>query len=119
MEDVAERMGSKDFRWVVMAIRIQRQVGGNLAEVLATTSATQRERERMRRQEQLLTADGRLSAYVLFGLPIVFALYLMATRPYYLKPLVTDPIGWVLLGGMGIFLVTGAFWLRKVVDVEV
>jgi tight adherence protein B len=119
MEDVAERMGSKDFRWVVMAIRIQRQVGGNLAEVLATTAATLRERERLRRQVQVLSAEGRLSAYVLFGLPIVFALYLMATRPYYLKPLVTDPIGWVLLGGMGIFLVTGAFWLRKVVDVEV
>jgi tight adherence protein B len=119
MDDVAERMGSKDFRWVVMAIRIQRQVGGNLAEVLATTAATLRERERLRRQVQVLSAEGRLSAYVLFGLPIVFALYLMATRPYYLKPLITDPIGWVLLGGMGIFLVVGAFWLRKVVDVEV
>jgi tight adherence protein B len=119
LDDVADRMSSKDFRWVVMAIRIQRQVGGNLAEVLATTAATLRERERLRRQVQVLSAEGRLSAYVLFGLPIVFALYLLATRPYYLKPLVTDPIGWVLLGGMAIFLVVGAVWLRKVVDVEV
>ena len=119
LDDVAERMSSKDFGWVVMAIRIQRQVGGNLAEVLATTAATLRERERLRRQVQVLSAEGRLSAYVLFGLPIVFALYLMATRPYYLKPLITDPIGWIMLVGMGILLVVGGFWLRKVVDVEV
>jgi tight adherence protein B len=119
LEDVADRMGSKDFRWVVMAIRIQRQVGGNLAEVLSTTAATLRERERLRRQVQVLSAEGRLSAYVLFGLPIFFALYLMTTRAEYLKPLITDPIGWILLALMGILLAVGAFWLRKVVDVEV
>jgi tight adherence protein B len=119
LDDVADRMGSKDFSWVVMAIRIQRQVGGNLAEVLATTAATLRERERLRRQVQVLSAEGRLSAYILFGLPIVFALYLMATRPDYLKPLVTDPLGWVMLAGMGFFLAVGGVWLRKVVTVEV
>jgi tight adherence protein B len=119
LDDVADRMGSKDFRWVVMAIRIQRQVGGNLAEVLATTAATLRERERLRRQVQVLSAEGRLSAYILFGLPIVFALYLTATRPSYLKPLVTDPIGFVLLGMMGILLLVGGLWLRKIVNVEV
>jgi tight adherence protein B len=112
-------MASKDFSWVVMAIRIQRQVGGNLAEVLATTAATLRERERLRRQVQVLSAEGRLSAYILFGLPVFFSLYLIAVRPAYLKPLVTDPIGWVLLGGMAILLTVGAFWLRKVVKVEV
>jgi tight adherence protein B len=119
LDDVGDRMRSKDFHWVVMAIRIQRQVGGNLAEVLATTAATLRERERLRRQVQVLSAEGRLSAYVLFGLPVVFSLYLMAARPYYLKPLIDDPIGWVLLGGMAIFLTVGALWLRKVVQVEV
>lgn len=119
LDDVADRMDSKDFSWVVMAIRIQRQVGGNLAEVLATTAATLRERERLRRQVQVLSAEGRLSAYILFGLPVFFALYLLAARPEYLKPLITDQIGWVLLGGMAILLVTGAFWLRKVVTVDV
>jgi tight adherence protein B len=119
LDDVADRMGSKDFRWVVMAVRIQRQVGGNLAEVLATTAATLRERERLRRQVQVLSAEGRLSAYILFGLPIFFTLYLLATRPGYLSPLVTDPIGWVMLGGMAVLLTVGGFWLRKVVTVEV
>jgi tight adherence protein B len=119
LEDVADRMQSKDFSWVVMAIRVQRQVGGNLAEVLATTSATLRERERLRRQVQVLSAEGRLSAAILFGLPIVFSLYLLAVRPGYMKPLFTDPLGWVLLIGMGILLTVGGFWLRKVVQVEV
>jgi tight adherence protein B len=119
LEDVADRMGSKDFRWVVMAIRVQRQVGGNLAEVLATTAATLRERERLRRQVQVLSAEGRLSAYILFGLPVVFALYLLSVRPGYVKPLFTDPIGLVMLVGMAILLTVGAFWLRKVVQVEV
>jgi tight adherence protein B len=119
LDDVADRMGSKDFRWVVMAIRVQRQVGGNLAEVLGTTAATLRERERLRRQVQVLSAEGRLSAYILFGLPIVFALYLLAVRPDYLRPLYTDPIGIFMLVGMAILLTVGGLWLRKVVKVEV
>jgi tight adherence protein B len=119
LDDVADRMDSKDFSWVVMAIRVQRQVGGNLAEVLATTAATLRERERLRRQVQVLSAEGRLSAYILFGLPVVFALYMLAVRPGYIKPLFTDPIGVIMLIGMGILLTIGGFWLRKVVTVEV
>lgn len=119
LDDVADRMHSKDFSWVVMAIRVQRQVGGNLAEVLATTAATLRERERLRRQVQVLSAEGRLSAAILFGLPVVFALYMLAVRPGYLEPLITDPIGLVMLVGMAILLTIGGIWLRKVVQVEV
>ena len=78
MDGIAERMKSKDFAWVVMAIRIQREVGGNLAELLTTVAATLRERERLRRQVSVLSAEGRLSAWILGLLPIVFALYLVA-----------------------------------------
>jgi tight adherence protein B len=119
LDDVADRMGSKDFRWVVMAIRVQRQVGGNLAEVLATTAATLRERERLRRQVQVLSAEGRLSAMILFGLPIVFTLYLLAVRPSYMSPLFHDPLGIVMVVGMLILLLVGGLWLRKVVQVDV
>ena len=66
---IAERFESKDFAWVVMAIKIQRQVGGNLAELLNTVAGTIREREYMRRQVAALAAEGKLSAYVLGGLP--------------------------------------------------
>jgi len=119
LDGVATRMKSKDFSWVVMAIRIQREVGGNLAEVLSTVAATLRERERLRRQVQVLSAEGRLSAWILGLLPAVFALYLVLVRPEYLKPLVSEPIGWVMIVVGSVLLITGALWLRKVVRVEV
>ena len=68
-DGVAERFNSKDFAWVVMAIRIQRQVGGNLAELLTTVAATMREREYLRRQVGALAAEGKLSAIILACLP--------------------------------------------------
>ncbi|MCZ3387385.1 MAG: type II secretion system F family protein [Actinomycetia bacterium] len=119
LDGIAERMQSVDFAWVVMAIRIQREVGGNLAEVLTTVSATLRERERLRRQVQVLSAEGRLSAWILGLLPIVFALYLVLVRPEYLEPLITTAFGWLLLGTGTVLLVVGGLWLRKVVKVEV
>ena len=73
---VAERFESKDFEWVVMAIQIQRQVGGNLAELLDTVAATMREREYLRRQVNSLAAEGKLSAIVISALPPLFLLYL-------------------------------------------
>ena len=83
LEGVGERFESKDFEWVVMAIKIQRQVGGNLAELLDTVAATMREREYVRRQVAALAAEGKLSAWVLGGLPPLFMLYLLLTNRDY------------------------------------
>jgi tight adherence protein B len=119
LEAVAERMESIDFKWVVMAIRIQREVGGNLAELLLTVSATLREREYLRRQVAVLSAEGRLSAWILGGLPPFFIVYLTLTRPTYVAPMFHTHLGWILCG-MGITSMTiGAFWLKKAVKVEV
>ena len=86
LQGVADRFQSKDFDWVVMAINIQRQVGGNLAELLNTVAATMREREYIRRQVAALAAEGKLSAYVLGGLPPAFLLYLLlANRDYVMR----------------------------------
>jgi tight adherence protein B len=119
LEGVATRMQSVDFSWVVMAIRIQREVGGNLSEVLNTTAATLRERERLRRQVQVLSAEGRLSAWILAGLPIVFTLYLVVARGDYLRPLYTTLFGWAMIILAVILMVVGGLWLRKSVKVEV
>ncbi len=119
LDGIAQRMESVDFEWVVMAIRIQREVGGNLAEVLTTVSATLRERERLRRQVQVLSAEGRLSAWILGLLPAVFALYLVLVRPEYLQPLFTTAFGWLMVGTGVVLLTVGGLWLRKVVKVEV
>ena len=119
LESVGDRMGSKDFAWVVMAIRIQRDVGGNLAEVLTTVAETLRERERLRRQVITLSAEGKLSGYILFALPVVMALYMLLVRPEYISVLWHKPLGLALLAvGIGL-QIAGAFWLKKVVTVEV
>jgi tight adherence protein B len=102
-----------------MAIRIQREVGGNLAEVLNSVAATMRERERLRRQVQVLSAEGRLSAVILGLLPVLFILYLVFARPAYLSVLVTTPLGLIMSVVGVVLLIAGAFWLRKVVKVDV
>jgi tight adherence protein B len=119
LDTVARRMDSIDFAWVVMAIRIQRDVGGNLAEVLSTVAATMRERERLRRQVDVLSAEGRLSAIILGALPLLFVLYLVLVRPAYIGLLITSPLGIMMIVVGVSLLVGGAFWLRKVVTVEV
>jgi tight adherence protein B len=119
LETVAVRMDSMDFKWVVMALRIQREVGGNLAEVLTNVAATMRERERLRRQVDVLSAEGRLSAIILGALPLLFVGYLVLVRPEYIGLLVTTPLGILLIVVGVVLLIVGAFWLRKVVKVEV
>ena len=119
LDGVSKRMESKDFSWVVMAIRIQREVGGNLAELLNTVADTLREREYLRRQVATLSAEGRLSAWILGLLPILFMAYLTLTKWNYVSPMYTTPIGWVMLGGAGVLLSVGAIWMSKVVKVEV
>jgi tight adherence protein B len=119
MDGMADRMESRDFKWVVMAIRIQREVGGNLAELLLTVAATLREREFMRRHVRALSAEGRLSAYILGGLPPAFLVYLTLSKPDYVKPLYTTPMGWILCIVMATLLSVGVFWMSKVAKVDV
>ncbi|MDQ4054708.1 MAG: type II secretion system F family protein [Actinomycetota bacterium] len=119
LEGVAERFESKDFEWVVMAINIQRQVGGNLAELLDTVGATMREREYLRRQVASLSAEGRLSAMVLSVLPPGFLLYLLVANREYVMPLFTDVRGLAMLIGATVWLLVGVFWMSKLVKVEV
>nr|WP_281366589.1 type II secretion system F family protein [Nocardioides thalensis] len=117
-EGVAERFQSKDFAWAVMAIRIQRQVGGNLAELLKTVAGTMRERQFLRRHVRALSAEGRLSAYILCALPVVFLLYLFLTNRDFLDPLVNDPRGWAISGFGVVWMAIGTFTMFRMVKVE-
>jgi Flp pilus assembly protein TadB len=119
LDQIAERTSSEDWRWAVMAIRIQRTVGGNLAEVLMTTVRTLRERAATRRQVRTLSAEGRLSAYILIGLPIMVAGVLLLFRRQYLHPLWTTTPGVVMVAGALLLMGVGSLWMRKVVTVEV
>lgn len=119
LDGVAERMSSEDFSWVVMAIRIQREVGGNLAELLNTVADTLREREYLRRQVKVLTAEGRFSAWILGGLPIAMFLYMLVARRDFIRPLYTEPIGLAMSALAIVLVASGSFVLSKLVKVEV
>jgi tight adherence protein B len=119
LDHVAERTGSKDFAWVAMAVRIQRNVGGNLAELLTTVAATLRERERLRRHVRVLSAEGRLSAIILGALPILFAFYLFVVRREYLMKLFTDPLGVAMVIAGSVIFVVSILVMVRLVKVEV
>lgn len=119
LEAVADRMDSVDFRWTVMAVRVQSDVGGNLSEVLTIVAKTMRDRAQLRRHVRALAAEGRLSGYVLVGLPIAIALFTFTFRREYMKPLYTDPIGIAMSITAVILVLFGALWMKKLVKVEV
>ncbi|GAA4109689.1 hypothetical protein GCM10022415_03000 [Knoellia locipacati] len=119
LDTMARRMDSESMRWTTMAIRIQRDVGGNLADTLRTTAHTLRERESLKRQVDALSAEGRLSAYVLIALPLSLFLYMAWTNPAYTSLLWTTVPGMVMLIGSSLSMIVGALWMRKVVKIEV
>jgi Flp pilus assembly protein TadB len=114
---VADRMASTDFEWVVAAIDINREIGGELAQVLDHVAETIRERARLRRQIQTLTAEGRLSAYVLTALPFVMFGVLTAMNPGYFEPL-TYGVGLMLVVLAGVLLLAGWFWMRRMIKAQ-
>ena len=119
LEHLAERMDSVNLRWTGMAIDIQRQVGGNLAETLRNTAMTLRDRESLRRHVNALSAEGKLSAYILIALPIGIFLYMTQVNRPYVELLWTTTIGLGMLGAGLVSMAIGVFWMRKVVIVEV
>jgi tight adherence protein B len=119
LEGLAERMDSDDFKWTVMAIRIQREVGGNLSELLLNVAGTLREREYLRRQVKSLSAEGRFSAYILLALPPLILLYEFVTNGAYVAPLVSTPIGFMMLGAMAGMMAIGGFMMKKMIKLEV
>jgi len=119
LDRLATRMRNKDLAWAVVAIRVQREVGGNLAEVLSNTVETIRERESLHRHVRALSAEGRLSAWVLLALPLFMLGFMVIFRGAYLRPLYTHPLG-IAMSVIGTVLVlVGGFWLTRLVKVEV
>ncbi len=118
LRGVAERMGSLDFGWAVMAVEIQREVGGNLAEVLTTAASTLVARSRLRRDVKALTAEGRLTAVVLTLVPFGLFAFVWTVNRDYLEPLLDETLGRVALAVAGALIVVGIYWLRRIMDVE-
>ncbi|MGH8998041.1 MAG: type II secretion system F family protein [Acidimicrobiia bacterium] len=119
LEDVATRMQSKDFEWAVLAIAIQREVGGNLAEVLNTVADTMIQRGRLKGEIKTLTAEGRISGIVMGLLPVGLAAYLFTVSPEYIGELFGSVVGWSMVVGSALMAAAGYAWIQKIIKIEV
>ena len=116
---MSERVPLLDVRFFVTAVLIQRETGGNLAEILENLAHVVRERFKILRQVRVHTAHGRFTAWVLLALPAFLALALMYLNPDHMKLLFTEPMGRMMLGLTVVLQTTGYFWIRKVIKIEV
>ncbi|MFM9275220.1 type II secretion system F family protein [Pseudarthrobacter sp. NKDBFgelt] len=115
MIDVSARTGSEDFAWISQAIEIHREVGGDLAEVLDHVGETIRDRNQIRRQVKALSAEGKMSAAVLMGLPVVLFFALILINPQYAKTFTSTVPGFLMLGAAAVMLTAGGFWLSRLI----
>ena len=118
LDNMQRRVASPDFELVVTAVLIQRQVGGDLASILDTISETIAERVRMRRETQTLTAQGRLSGWVLVLIPFALGGFLSVVNPGYLQPLFDTELGRMCMVGAIVSELIGILVIRRIVDIK-
>lgn len=118
LEEMAIRLDSRDLIYTVRAIAVQQRTGGRLAEVLHIVADFMRARFELKREIQGLTAEGRLSAYILCGLPFFLAGFIALTSPTYLVPLYTTGIGLLMIAGAGVLMLLSFAMIRKIIRIE-
>jgi tight adherence protein B len=118
LDNVSQRINSEYFRWVITAINVQREVGGNLAEVMDTVADTIRERDRILNRIKALTSEGKLSAIILIILPIVVGMMMFFINREYISLLVTTKVGIIMLIIAGFLLIIGIIWIVKIINVK-
>lgn len=118
MSSCAERMNNADFAWVVQAIGIHREVGGDLSRVLDNVIATVRDRGDVHRQVRALSAEARLSALVLTGLPILVLVAIRVINPAYMNELFVRPLGWLMLAIAAVLMLIGTTVIRRMLRVR-
>jgi tight adherence protein B len=116
---VADRMRSDEFAYVGLVAALQRNTGGNTAEVLDRITETIRARAELSRLVRTLTAQGRLGGSVVTALPLMAGLFFAVTRPHYFDPLTSSPGGITLIAIGGLMLLVGWLVIRKIVDIKV
>ncbi|MDZ4090033.1 MAG: type II secretion system F family protein [Arthrobacter sp.] len=118
LNNTAERMQNEDFVWIAQAIQINREVGGNLAEVLDQVNETIRERSEIKGHIKSLAAEGKFSAYILMAMPIGIVVMLMLVNPGYMNVMFTHPLGWGMIAASIILMIIGGLWMRKIIDLK-
>ena len=119
LDNMALRVQSSDFDLLVAAVLIQRKVGGSLAQILDSIAGTINDRIRMKREIKSLTAQGRLSGWLLAALPFGVGVMIQMISPNYLKPLFQDEFGRMVLGGAIVLEVIGILVIKRIVDIDV
>jgi tight adherence protein B len=119
LEELTVRMPNLDLRFFVNAVVLQRQTGGDTAEILDKIARLIRQRFQIRAQVRALTGEGRLSGLVLLALPIVLAIYLYFRNPDYLMILFREPLGHKMIVAAIVLQLTGAVVIKKIVDIKI
>jgi len=114
-----DRVPSLSLKGFITAILVQRETGGNLAETLDHISAVIRDRFRFERKLRTLTAEGRLSAWILTSIPFVLAAILQFRAPDYLRELIDHPQGTALISGGGVLMFIGVVWMRQIIRIVI
>jgi tight adherence protein B len=119
LTNLTERVPLTDLRYFVVAVLIQRDSGGNLTEVLGNLSRLIRERLKLRSKVKVMSADGRLSAWILTLMPFALAALMNAFNPGFMAPLWTDPIGIVMLQYLLTMMVVGVVVMQKIIRIRI
>lgn len=119
MGNLMRRMPSADMDLIITAMSVQREVGGNLAEVLDAISFTIRERVRIKGEIRTLTSQGRYTGYLITALPFVLGGVIYMLNPEFMGPLFSDPCGWLMVGISLVLIVIGYISISKIVNIEV
>jgi tight adherence protein B len=118
LDEMVVRVGNRDLQWIALVARVQHQAGGNMAEMFDIVAETVRQRHRLRDQIQALTAQGRMSRWVLTIMPFAMAAMFFVLSPTYLQQLYS-PLGALLIVVAVVSVCIGSFWLKKITEIEV
>lgn len=119
LESLTQRVQSEDMKLVILAVLIQRQIGGNLSEILDNISDTIRSRIKVKGEISILTAQGRISGLIISLLPLALGFAIFILNPTYITVLFVDPLGWMMLGMSLMMQMIGIYFIRKIIRIEV
>jgi tight adherence protein B len=119
LKGLSKRVDCPDLRFFIISVIIQRETGGNLAEILGKISYLIRERFKLQSRVQVLASEGKLSAIILIAIPFVIALALSVLNPVYMKTLFVDPVGKALVAFALVMMVIGIVVMKRMIEIRV